>query len=569
MPHLRIAIATLFLTTSYPALATDAVLRNFGAGSDRNSVGVVPPGEDSDTDGPQAIYASENGDVYLLDQLNNRVLKIDPRDPSKEPQSLILPDDVQANDIVVSNDTVYAWDGQVRALQPTGQTDSPTRGLTLTRAGGPIDETVSNAFEQMGTQVAEEAETTRSIGKQPVSVGRGRQTVGTHGQATIVASLTPFANDSGVQIALQSKDGNRPLATMKLQVQSKLGTVEVLNVDKQGRAFVLAENIPTDYSDQAAIFVARFSPIGALEGVYELPLNSSIAISRRFVTISPEGDVYFLRNRKEGTDVLGVGFRPMKNTTLVSLAPGIPQTTLADLARRKGANAAVRPLTRAQVIETANAFASIRWRVNASAYGPTPDEACTGFNRVRRPGYLNGKVNQEVQGIPYCWGCMGSLPQIATLIDRGTKAGNVCTRNDPRRDVAGVDCSAFVSAAWGLSSHFTTIAIPSIAKPLSNALDLLPGDALNKAGSHVMLFVKFTADKKAEVIEASTGGCNGKVCRNVYPLGSLLTRGYVPVRYRGLVNDSSSPTEVAKVIPAKPAAQTRDPSAAVNHKKGK
>jgi hypothetical protein len=567
MARLRYGIAALMLLTiGSGAFAADDVVRNFGAGSDANSVGIVPPGEDADTDGPQAIYAGGDGDVYLLDQLNNRVLRIDPRDPSREPQSLELPDGVQASDIVVSDDTIYAWDGQVRALQATGRADAPTRGLALTRASGPVDETVTNAFEQMGTQAAPEEETTRSVGKASTAIGRGRQTVGTYGRGTIVASLTPFAQEAGVQIMLHPKDGKSTLGTLKLQVRSKLGTVEVLNVDKQGRAFVLAENIPTDYSDQAAIFVARFAQGGALEGVYELPLNSNVAISRRFVTISPDGDVYFLRNRKEGTDVLGVGFRPMKNATVVSLTPAQPQTTLADLARRKGANAAVRPLTRAQVIETANAFASIRWRVNAGAYGPTPDTSCTGFNRVRRPGYLNGKINQEVQGIPYCWGCMGSLPQIAFLIDRGTKAGNVCTRNDPRRDVAGVDCSAFVSAAWGLSTHFTTIAIPSIAKPLPNALDLLPGDALNKAGSHVMLFVRFTPDKKAEVIESSTGGCNGKVCHNVYPLGSLLARGYVPVRYRGLVNDQSSPTDVAKASLTKPQAKADARSPAADRK---
>ena len=49
-----------------------------------------------------------------------------------------------------------------------------------------------------------------------------------------------------------------------------------------------------------------------------------------------------------------------------------------------------------------------------------------------------------------------------------------------------------------------------------------------------MLFLRFTSDRKAEVMESSTGGCNGKVCRNVYPLSSLLARGYRPVRYRVL-----------------------------------
>jgi hypothetical protein len=102
-----------------------------------------------------------------------------------------------------------------------------------------------------------------------------------------------------------------------------------------------------------------------------------------------------------------------------------------------------------------------------------------------------------------------------------------------------VDCSAFVSAAWGLSVHYTTAAIPAIAKKVENPWDLKPGDALNKPGSHVMLFLRFTPDRKAEVMESSTGGCNGRVCRNVYPLAALLERGYIPVRFRGLAEDET------------------------------
>jgi hypothetical protein len=124
-------------------------------------------------------------------------------------------------------------------------------------------------------------------------------------------------------------------------------------------------------------------------------------------------------------------------------------------------------------------------------------------------------------------------------------AGNVCTHNDPRPDVTGVDCSAFVSAAWGLANHFTTAAIPAITTELSNAWDLLPGDALNKPGSHVMLFMGFTADRKAQVMESSTGGCNGRVCSNVYPLASLLARGYRPVRFRALQNEPAPAVAMA------------------------
>jgi hypothetical protein len=178
--------------------------------------------------------------------------------------------------------------------------------------------------------------------------------------------------------------------------------------------------------------------------------------------------------------------------------------------------------------------------VNPAAYGRDPDTVCTGFaGRVRRPGYLNGKVGQQVRGIPYCWGCHGSLDQIRSQIDHGMLAGNICTHNAPRPDVTGVDCSAFVSAAWGLANHFTTDAIPAIAERVANPTDLRPGDALNKPGSHVMLFLRFTPDRMAEVMESSPGACNGRVCRNVYPLASLLARGFQPVRFRALENDTT------------------------------
>jgi hypothetical protein len=75
---------------------------------------------------------------------------------------------------------------------------------------------------------------------------------------------------------------------------------------------------------------------------------------------------------------------------------------------------------------------------------------------------------------------------------------------------------------------------------VANPWDLRPGDALNKPGSHVMLFLRFTPDRKAEVMESSTGGCNGRVCRNVYPLASLLSRGYVPVRFRAFADDQTA-----------------------------
>jgi hypothetical protein len=115
-----------------------------------------------------------------------------------------------------------------------------------------------------------------------------------------------------------------------------------------------------------------------------------------------------------------------------------------------------------------------------------------------------------------------------------------------------VDCSAFVSAAWGLQNHVSTAEIPTISTRLGNPWDLLPGDALDKPGSHVMLFLRFTPDHKAEVMEAAPAACNGRVCRNVYPLASLLARGFEPVRYRAIADDDSVKVSEAAAVEREP-----------------
>jgi hypothetical protein len=342
-----------------------------------------------------------------------------------------------------------------------------------------------------------------------------------------------------------------PLAKLNLQVKDRLGAVEFLEIDHQGRMFVFGENIPRD-ARLAAAFVARYSSAGVLEGIYELPLTN-VPLTRRFVAVSGDGEVYFLRTLAGEVNVIGVGFRPMTRSKVVDVRP--PSTATAKRPTGKTPIAAVRPMTRQQVIETAIAFEAIQWHVTPAVYGRDPDTVCTGFNgRIRRPTYIHNKLNQQVRGVPYCWGCHNSLAQFRAKLDRGVMAGNICTRNAPRTDVVGVDCSAFVSATWGLATHYTTAAVPTIASPLNDVWDLRPGDALNKPGSHVMLFLRFTADRKAEVMEASPGACNGRVCRNVYPLASLLARGYTPVRFRTLANDTSA---VAFAPPDKPEAKVK------------
>ena len=516
----------------------NSLVRSFSPGTGADKVGIAAGvnTEDDEINGPQAVYAGDKGDLFLLDQLNGRVLRFDPVKPRVAPISLSLPDDIHPSDMIVKKDTVYAYDGQIHALKASGADDATVRSLSTTRSITPPDAATVAAFAQMGSGAAGSSTDpnellsgpTRSLGDAKARA-KVQSSIDTRGRGTVAVAIEPL---DATTVTLAVTPAGAPPTRLKVKVRNQLGSVELLDIDRRGAFYVLAENVPTTLSQGAQAFVARYTSAGSLDGIFELPLAGTAVVSRRVVALSPEGDVYFLRGRSGAVGGRGIGVRTVKNTAVIE---GAPRPELAaSFPALAGAGVAVGPLSRQRVLQTAFAFEAVTWHVNAGSYGADPDTSCSGFDRIRRPGFLEGRLDQDVKGVPYCWGCMGSLAQVASRINRGTLAGNVCTRNNPRPDTAGVDCSGFVSATWGLSTHFSTMAIPAIAQRLDNPWDLQPGDALNKPGSHVMLFLRFTPDRRAEVMEASTGGCNGKVCRNVYPLSSLLARGYVPVRYKAL-----------------------------------
>jgi hypothetical protein len=542
---LRTIIVASVALYAEAALAADTVVRQFSVGTTSTAVGIAAAGEDVELTGPQALTSDAQGNLFVLDQINGRILRFNPKQPAGDANILKMPADLQANDLVVRKSDILVWDGSVRTLKAADEQSS--RGIddgvvqleeVLTR--GVDDQFAMSAFAQMGSQPPGSAADLLDQNTRAAVIKKTRQSdrqyVASRGKGSVIADIIPNKGDSSVRIEVQTMESNETIAQLSLRVPNKLGTVEFLEIDNSDRFYVLGENVP-DSGRQSSTFVARYASSGKLEGIYELPLENT-PLTRRFVTISGDGDVYFLRTKADVVDVVGVGFRPLRNASLIDLR--LPRTAAKNLDLLDGkfaAIAAVRPSNRQQTIETAFAFEGVQWKLTPANYGTDPDTACTGFNRIRRPWYLQGKANQEVRGVPYCWGCHGSLANFRRRVEAGTMAGNVCTRNSPRTDVAGVDCSAFVSAAWGLSVHYTTAAIPAIAKTVENPWELKPGDALNKPGSHVMLFLRFTPDRKAEVMEASTGGCNGRVCRNVYPLAALLQRGYVPVRFRALAAD--------------------------------
>jgi hypothetical protein len=101
-----------------------------------------------------------------------------------------------------------------------------------------------------------------------------------------------------------------------------------------------------------------------------------------------------------------------------------------------------------------------------------------------------------------------------------------------------MDCSGFVTYAWGWHSrthNFSTSSLGSMATRYQCNVftDLKPGDALDKPGSHIVLFAGYRTDGGPIIYEAS--GAAGRVIRNEHVSWSRLN-GYFPVRSTRLVD---------------------------------
>lgn len=103
----------------------------------------------------------------------------------------------------------------------------------------------------------------------------------------------------------------------------------------------------------------------------------------------------------------------------------------------------------------------------------------------KKPGYLGSAGYYD--SVAYDWGGFDTVDMFnhaMTLSSRRAGDTNTSTESCSR----GVDCSGFVSRVWERTSKYSTNTLQNISHAI-NKSQLEIGDILNKAGSHVALFV--------------------------------------------------------------------------------
>ena len=180
--------------------------------------------------------------------------------------------------------------------------------------------------------------------------------------------------------------------------------------------------------------------------------------------------------------------------------------------------------TRDEIMQRAKVMASHSWVAGASNLRASCSKR-----------YVSDwKAGQRITGLPYCWGGIDDVAVFDRKLGQGLAAG-AHSRYGVLSCAAGIDCSGFVTRAWGLNvtGHvYSTSNLRLIAgKPKYNWFtDMKPGDALNKAGSHVVLFAGYNQDGSINVCEAS-GSAARVICHRT--TWSRFT-GYIPLVYKGI-----------------------------------
>src|SRR5262249_37530454 len=145
---------------------------------------------------------------------------------------------------------------------------------------------------------------------------------------------------------------------------------------------------------------------------------------------------------------------------------------------------------RSDILAAGRAYLNINWVMHANNFSkPGIDSLCVPAQgkHWKRPNHFTAStIGQQIGPMPYWRGGDDTPQTFMRRIAAGALAGSVCTCREQRfnqcvvADAAGVDCSGFVSRAWGIPKRGTG-GLLDVATKVRDIDSLRPGDAFDWA----------------------------------------------------------------------------------------
>lgn len=451
------------------------------------------------TDG---FWVEEDETVYLLETYGNRVLEFKRGDVREIPlEKTVLP-----ADIVSDGNSLYVFDDILSELQIYTK-----QGELLLRSKIEVANDYVRRLEKTADGVA-----VLTYGGKLVIVNpeTGEQTI--------------KEQEAEPQIEAEDYDFTEYLAT-----------------DEEGTVYAVYTKLVKDCSViSGELTLKAVSAEGVCLGSYVLPVEEYLYLPGTYLQVQNNGNVYLLIPGEDVTEVRKIALKDSMESSLERIAETAKQVeeTYASNSRyrkRMGTSCTESILlTREEVRVRAEAMAEYTWTLKKTHTLTSKSESGVVLPReiVAMKEENEGKSSWSVSmtGIPYCWGGFYS-PYVGfggntfqDVIDKKYVAGNTNASGYYKYMTAGLDCSGYVSAAFGFTSKQSTKGLSDLGSKLEDRTELQEMDILVYPGDHVIFFCEWLNDSTMLVAEAAVR--EGKVVVHPKQLNQLVVNGNYQMR---------------------------------------
>jgi hypothetical protein len=400
-------------------------------------------------------------------------------------------------------------------------------------------------------------------------------------------------------IAVPPRPRERGTALAVRSAAYELLSARELEQDRNGNRYVLAKVLqPEDPARPGrlgvTVTVLRYDARGRMNGAYRVPFEERKKRAFDYVAVLPGGDLVLALYHKD-TDRFRLERVPMPylaaGRTIPASAPEashqdsfqmVTQPLAIDYVTARGQSpataeappggAAPDALSGPQIVVEARKYLDQAWEYRPPAAQGEMEQEDDGVYRWYvgtvdhkwvQPAHHRGlAAGAKLRGLAYNFGGVDTPAAFSAKLKQGAPAGQLgdpinlpesrCDADAPFTATAGLDCSALLARAWrfdpcsGGQRAFSTRSFekphPAICPaPVRSFSALKEGDAINFAGSHVVIFLRTEApdgaSKMVRVIE-SASRCSG-LCEARYELDAY--DGWILHRRKGR-SDASCPT---------------------------
>lgn len=330
---------------------------------------------------------------------------------------------------------------------------------------------------------------------------------------------------------------------LKLNLKFGMNSYEIIQVDQNGTSWI--ENLVM-FDNDSITYVWKVNKFGEVLGIYRFASDKEISstewLMKHQVIVSNDGKVYgLISNKKQFKLVLlkslsveEMKLRANKLDSVLFKKKEFRSKQIQDSSMFKSIEL---PIVGCKLRKKSidDAYVYFDNKIYLSTSSIVNDATC--LNRIIPPYILEDKINKGKAGtyksVSYNWGGFDTVAEFNNkILTKKMKAGNVNVKNPALLScTAGVDCSGFVSRAWGLTSKLATgdMANTKITEEIG-WYEVKAGDVYLNPGVHVAMY-RMNDDflgNKVVIIESNSAA--GSVIEQKVPIAWLQKYNLLPRR---------------------------------------